>query len=112
LLTGRSPLHRHYLEGEKDADGAIVEPGYQQALESRGNTQLHVSTTINRVKRILDGWGLIFWKDLNAPGAATRIEVFLGKLRSDKEITGDRTGEPAGREESGHRRASPPRAEC
>lgn len=77
-----------HLDGEHDADGQLVEPGFKQALEARGNTPNHVKVTTDRVRRILEGCAFIFWKDINAPGAATAAAVFLNDLRTAGGIGG------------------------
>ncbi len=81
------PLLIH-LDGEKDAAGEIITPGYRQALEAKGRTTDYIHATITRVRSILDGCGLLYWKDLIQPGTATRIEVYLGQLRTEKKIAG------------------------
>jgi integrase len=81
------PLIEH-LDGRLDASGQVVEPGFQQALAARGNTSHHVSTTVRRTRDIMENCGFVFWRDLIAPGAVTRVEVWLGKRRADGKITG------------------------
>jgi len=77
-----------YLDGRKNAEGEVVEPGWQQAIAARGTTSEHVARSVDRVRRILEGCDFIFWRDLVRPGAATDIEVFLGGLRTKGEIGG------------------------
>lgn len=72
------PLTVH-LEGEKDAAGNVVSPGYRQALAARGVTEHHVHTTVKRVADTFAGCGFTHWRDLVKPGAAARIEVWLGE---------------------------------
>jgi hypothetical protein len=81
------PLIEH-LEGRKDEAGIIVAPGYRQALLARGNTERHARTTAKRVRAVLDGCGFTFWRNLSAPGAAARVEVWLGERRAKGEIGG------------------------
>ena len=76
------------LNGEKDAGGIITRPGYRQALEARGVTDEHVKMATDRVEKILDGCAFAFWPDLMAPGAETRVSVFLGELRTKGTIGG------------------------
>ena len=77
-----------HLDGHFDAEGKLTEPGFKQALEARGNTGVHVKLTTDRVRKILDGCGFFQWKDINAPGAATKVEVFLADLRAQGDISG------------------------
>jgi integrase len=81
------PLIEH-LEGRKDAAGNIIEPGYMQAILARGRTERHARTTVKRVRAVLDGCAFTFWRNLAAPGAATRIECWLADRRRKGEIGG------------------------
>ncbi len=83
--SAEKPL-AHHLEGV--TDGNKTDPGFRQALEARGNTDAHVNLTVKRVKSILDNCGFTYWRDLVKPGAATDVEVYLGKRRTKGEITG------------------------
>jgi integrase len=76
------------LKGRADESSAIIEPGYQQALEARGNSKGHIDMAVGRVDRILAECGFLVWRDLTAPGATTRIEVAIGKWRAEKKIGG------------------------
>jgi hypothetical protein len=49
-----------YLEGRKDDGGAVVEPGYLQAMKARGGTGQHVTQTVTRIKRVLEECGFVF----------------------------------------------------
>ena len=82
-----TPLLEH-LDGKIDGDGKLIEPGFKQALEARGNTAIHVKVTTDRVRRILDGCAFTFWRDIIRPGAADQVSVFLGRLRDKGQITG------------------------
>ena len=86
-VTADTPLIAHLI-GAKDAAGKIIEPGYQQELEARGNTPSHIRTTIQRIERIIEKCGFTLWKDLTRPVAVTRITVFLGEQRTKGEIAG------------------------
>ena len=79
------PLLAH-LEGETDAAGALVAPGFKQSMLARGVTDANTRT--RRVRKILEGCGLFFWPDLSAPGAPTRVSVYLGERRTKGEIRG------------------------
>ena len=81
------PLLAH-LDGTTDAEGKVTMPGFRQALLARGVTANHVDVTTKRVRTILDGCGLFFWPDLSAPGAATRVAVYLGERRTKGDIRG------------------------
>jgi len=81
------PLIEH-LEGRIDGNGVLTFIGWKQAMEAKGNTPEHCRQCVNRVKRIIDGCGFIYWRDLIADGAATTVQVFVGGLRAAKEITG------------------------
>ena len=82
-----TPLSEH-LDGKFDADGKLIEPGFKQALEARGNTANHVKVTTDRVRRILDGCSFTFWRDIIRPGAADQVSVILGGRRDKGQITG------------------------
>jgi len=81
------PLIDH-LDGQKDAAGKVIEPGYTQALEARGTTANHIGTVTHRVRTILEECALTHWRELNAPSAATRVEVWLGEQRAKAQISG------------------------
>jgi integrase len=87
MLDAGKTLAQH-LDGRFDAEGKLIDPGFKQALQARGNTENHVKVTTDRVRRIIDGCGFVFWKDIAAPGASTSVEVFLGNLRTKQEISG------------------------
>ena len=77
----RNDVLLNHLEGRKDADGNLVMPGYRQYLEDSGGTPGHITQTIARVRRILDGCGFTVWKELSRPAVPTRIRGFLATLR-------------------------------
>jgi integrase len=86
VLRG-GPLLAH-LEGQKGEEGKLITPGYQQALQAKGGTPQHVKSTIDRVKRIIDGCAFSTYADFRRPGAITDVGVFLGGLREKKKING------------------------
>ncbi|HRK30287.1 MAG TPA: hypothetical protein PLD59_04335, partial [Tepidisphaeraceae bacterium] len=81
------PLLDHLI-GEKDAAGNIITPGYQQAMEAKGDTPIHVTKTITRIRKIVDDVSLIHFRDLIAPGASARVQHHLGEMRRKGEIGG------------------------
>jgi len=84
-VYAETPLIGH-LRRHKGGDGKADEPGYQQTLESRGTTAKHIKVTVRRIETILTGCGLVYWKDLVRPGAANKVELFLGRKRKAGEI--------------------------
>ncbi len=82
------PLVVH-LDGKKDEAGKVTMPGYRQHLTAgRTDREEYADLLIGRVKRIIDGCGFIHYADMGRPGAVTGVSSFLGKLRTDGEISG------------------------
>jgi len=82
------PLAVH-LDGKKDEAGLMTMPGYRQHLTAgRTDREEYAELLIGRVKRIIDGCGFIHYADMCRPGAVTAVSSFLGKLRTDGEISG------------------------
>jgi len=82
------PLLDHLKGNCDDAGKLIGEAGFKQELTARGNTDEHIDTTVQRIERLLTRCALVYWRDLNLPGVVTRINVWLGSRRSEKQITG------------------------
>jgi integrase len=76
------------LEGKFDQQGQLVEPGYKQILEAKGDSPLHVAPAVGRPKRVLTECGISTWRDLVKPSTATKIQIYLGELRARKEMGG------------------------
>ncbi|MBM4016855.1 MAG: hypothetical protein FJ288_00780 [Planctomycetes bacterium] len=79
FLDGRhsaamKPLVEH-LEGAPDA------PGFRQALAARGATPRHADLVVGRARRVLEGCGFTFWRDISA-SAPRRPAGRLGGRRS------------------------------
>jgi len=81
------PLLDHLI-GQRDKAGTIVQPGYQQAMEAKGDTECHVTKTITRIRKIVDDLALLHFRDLIAPGCAAQIQYHLGQMRKQKTIGG------------------------
>ncbi len=62
--------------------------GWEQAKKASGNTKDSIRPVVSRVRRIVGELGFVTWRDLNAPGAATKIKVWLGDLRAKEAING------------------------
>ena len=88
LATASDMLLADLLQGRADADSRTIEPGYRQSLAASGNTDIHVGKTVDRIKKLLDACAFLFWRDMAAPGAATRVAVYLGELRDKGKING------------------------
>ena len=74
--SGRSLLI--HLEGEFAESGKLLTPGYRQHLEAKENTPDYINLTVNRVRRVLEGCGFVFWTDISAE----KVQHFLAGLRS------------------------------
>lgn len=85
--TAETTLLDH-LEGRKDADGKVIEPGYRAKLVAKRDTDQHVNQQITRIRELLDHCEFAHYRDLVRPGAALKVEVWLGKRRDDGEING------------------------
>jgi len=81
------PLIDHLI-GSRDKAGAIAEPGYQQHLQAKGDTDGHVAKTVKRVRTIIEAVGLDHFKDMLAPGAVDRVQNYLGEQRRKQAIGG------------------------
>jgi site-specific recombinase XerD len=55
---------------------------FRSSLLAKGDTPLHVSQTISRIRAILDGCGFCFTTDLDA----LKVEKFLARLRARKDL--------------------------
>ncbi len=81
------PLKLH-LNGETDAGGAIVRPGFKQELAASGVETKYLNLTVQRIETILAKCGFNLWSDLKRPGAAGEVQVYLGGQRDAKAIVG------------------------
>ena len=87
-LAIREPLSVH-LDGKKDADGKIILPGWRQHLTAgRTDRDEYAELLIGRVRRVFDALAIVFWRDLRADDAQTRIEAHIGQLRTGGQISG------------------------
>ena len=87
-LARREPLAVH-LDGKVDEQGNVVVSGWRQSLlAGRSDREGYADLMVGRPKRVFDAIGLHFWSDLRAGDVETRIETYLSKLRSNREISG------------------------
>ncbi len=52
---------------------------YERHLCNSGATKHHIETVVPRVRKVLDGCGLMFWPDLSG----SRVQGFIAQLRTD-----------------------------
>lgn len=86
------PLAVH-IDGQTDAAGKLTLPGFKQHLltGSKGDRREdYAETRAGRVRRTFAACGLTYWRDLSAPGVATRIHGYLAKLRAGEVDGGKR----------------------
>ena len=75
------------LTGATDDAGNVTLNGWKQSIEARNKTADHVKHSVSRVKRIIEGCGFVFWRDMVKPGAETLARSFLEKLRKDGKVS-------------------------
>jgi len=52
---------------------------WRRYLESKGSTARYVEQTVNRVRRLLDGCGAVFWTDVDA----AKVSAYLANMRTN-----------------------------
>lgn len=96
MVSVDTPLLDHLEEPEKIPDDEEEKrgrlPSYEEVIRSRGTTDAHVTAVIGRIRRVLVDCGFVFWRDLASPAAVTKIEVYLGRRRSEGKINGTSYG--------------------
>jgi len=80
-VAGLRPLGQHI-------DGAPDAPGYRQYLTAKGDTARHVEKTCQRIRKVFEGCGFVFFSDVSA----VKLMLHLGNMRAD---TADKRGRGA-----------------